>query len=125
MRFVMLDEIVRVCFAGAGKSEEHVDPLKDGGIAAMPDRFDVDLDLFKANARVPRAALHQQHAAGGDAGEKRLGRRDLLTRATEMGRLVDHELVIAHLVDGTARGRGAGGVNAVDDEFVRGHRLPL
>jgi len=44
MRFVVLDKIVRLRLAGAGKPEEHVDPLKDGGVAAMTDRFDIDLD---------------------------------------------------------------------------------
>jgi hypothetical protein len=33
--------------------------------------------------------------------------------------------VIAHLIDGTARGCGAGGVHAVDDEFVSSHRIQL
>jgi hypothetical protein len=125
MRFVVLDEIVRLRLARTGKPEEHVDPLKDRGVAAMTDRLDVDLHLFKANAGVPRPALHQQHAAGGDAREKRLGRRDLLTRPAKVCRLVDHELVIAYLVDGAPGGGGAGGVHAVYDELVGGHRIPL
>ena len=125
MCLVMLDEIVRLRLAGAGKPKKHVDPLKDGGVAAMPDRLDVDLDLFEANARVPRPALYQQHAAGRDAREKRLGRGDLLTGAAEMGRLIDDELMISHLVDGAPKGGGAGGVDAVYDELVSRHRIPL
>jgi hypothetical protein len=90
----------------------------------MPNRFDVDLDLLEADPGVPGTTLHQQHAAGGDAREERLGRGDLLAGPAEMRWLVDDELVSAHLVESAPRGRGAGGVNAVDDEFVSGHMHP-
>jgi hypothetical protein len=35
--------------------------------------------------------------------------------------LIDDELVVAHLVEGASRCRGADGVNAVDDELITGH----
>src|ERR1700682_2323444 len=123
MGFVMLDEVGCLRLAGAGKPEEHVDPLKDGGVAAMTDGFDVDLDLLEAYAGVPRSTLDQQHAAGGDARQEGFGRGDLLTGPTEVRRLVDDELMIAHLVHRATWCRGAGGVNAVDDDFVAGHRV--
>jgi hypothetical protein len=63
MVFVVLDEIDGIRAARAGQPEEHIDPLKDGGVIAMPDGFDVDLDLFEADARVPRPTLHQEDAA--------------------------------------------------------------
>jgi hypothetical protein len=44
MGFVVLDEIDGLGPAGTGQPKEHVDPLKDRGIAAMTNRFDVDLD---------------------------------------------------------------------------------
>jgi hypothetical protein len=50
MGLVMLYEIVRLRLAGSGKPEQHVDPLKDGGVAAMTDGFNVDLDLLEAHA---------------------------------------------------------------------------
>src|SRR5205807_4119142 len=49
--------------------------------------------------------------------------RDLLAGPAQVRRLVDDELVVAHLVDGTPRGGGAGRVNAVYDELVAGHRV--
>src|SRR5207245_905040 len=93
MILVVLDEIDRLRSAGARKPEKHVDALKHGGVAAMTDGFDVDLDLLEAHVRVARPALHQQHAARGDARQERFGRRDLLTGATKVRRLVDDELV--------------------------------
>jgi hypothetical protein len=50
MVFVVFHEVVGLSLAGAGQAEEHVDPLEDGGVAAVTHRFDVDLDLFEADA---------------------------------------------------------------------------
>src|ERR1700674_896772 len=121
MGFVVLDEIVRFRLGRAGKPEQHLDSLKDGGVAAMTDGFDVDLDLFQTDAGVPRPTLHQQHAAGRDARQERFGRCDLLTGTAKVRRLIDDELMIAHLIEGTPRSGGAGGVNAGGDEVVSGH----
>src|SRR6202011_343142 len=121
MDFVVLDEIVRFCLGRTGKPEQHIDSLKDGGVAALTGGLDVDLDLFQTDAGVAGPTLYQQHAAGGNARQERLGWCDLLTGPAKVRRLVDDELMIAHLIDGATRGRGAGGVNAVDDEVVSGH----
>ena len=87
----------------------------------MTDGFNIGLDLFKPHASVARPALHQEDAARRDTRQEGFGWRDLLTGAAEMGRFVDDELVIAHLVECAPRGRGAGRANAVDDQVVRGH----
>jgi len=69
----------------------------------MTDGFDVDLDLFKPHASIACPALHQEDAARRDTRQEGFGRRDLLTGPAQMRRLVDDELVIAHLVEGAPR----------------------
>src|ERR1700730_19172634 len=125
MVLVVVDEADRLLPGWAGQAERQVDPLKDRCVAAMADRFDGDLDPIESHARVARLTLHQQHAAGGDTREEGFSRGDLLTWPAQMGRLVDHELVIPHLVDGAPwRGR-AGGLNPVHDQLVSGHAALL
>src|SRR2546423_13904147 len=97
MVFVVLDKFDRLRPAGAGKAEQHVDSLKDGGVAAMTDGFDVDLDLLKPDASIARPTLHQEHPTRANAGEERLRRRDLLTGPAQVRQLGDDEMVVACL----------------------------
>jgi len=121
MRLVVFDEVDGLCLGRAQEPEAHPDALKDGRVRATTDPFDAGLDPIEANPSVPRAALHQQYPAGGNACQERFRRGDLLTRPAEVRRFVDHELVVADLVDGAPRGRRAAGPNPVNHEILTGH----
>src|SRR2546422_593493 len=94
-------------------------PLKPESTPAPPER--VFLGPIQANASIPRPPLHHQHPAGGDAGQERLRRSDLLTGTPQVRRFVDHELVVAHLVEGPSGYGCAGGMHPIDDEVIAGH----
>src|SRR5207253_10213983 len=121
MSFVVLDEFNRLLLRRAGQPKYHVDPLEYRGVGATADGLQVHLDLLEPDRCIARAALDQQDAAGGHAGEERVGGRDLFTRTPQVGRLVDHELTVAHVVDRATRRRRARGVNPVHDKLVVGH----
>ena len=66
----------------------------------MADCFEIDLDLIQSKLRIARPALHHQRSACRDTGQERIRRCDLLTRTTQMGWLIDHQLVVSDLVQG-------------------------
>src|SRR2546430_17613557 len=97
MGFEVPDDLNRLLLRRAGQPKRHVDPLEYRGVGATADGLQVHLDLLEPDRRIARAALDQQDAASRHAGEERVGGRDLFTWATQMGRLRDHELTVAHL----------------------------
>src|SRR5438876_11045007 len=121
MGLVVVDELDGFALSWSRQPESDFDALKDRGIATVADRFDIGFHTIEPNSRIPRPALNQQHAAGGNAGQESLGRSDLLAPSPQVGGLVDHQLVIAYLVDGPARRRRTRGMNAVHHQFVSGH----
>src|SRR5579871_86680 len=52
MALVVLDQRLGVLRRGRGDSKTHVDPLKDGGVAAASNGFEIDLDPTQPYVRV-------------------------------------------------------------------------
>src|SRR5439155_242774 len=77
MGLVVVDELDGFALSWSRQPESDFDALKDRGIATVADRFDIGFHTIEPNSRIPRPALNQQHAAGGNAGQESLGRSDL------------------------------------------------
>src|SRR2546429_8114802 len=107
---VVVDEFDGLRLARTREAEQDLDPLKDRCVRPVSSAFNGGLNSIQANAAVPRPPLHQQHAAGGNAREEGLRGRDLLPGAAEVRRLIDDELVGAHLIERAPGCGGGGGV---------------
>jgi len=115
MGLVVLHELDRLCLRRSGETENYVDSLKDRRVAPVAHRLNVDGHLIETHLRVAGFALHQQHPAGGHAGQECFGRSDFFTWTTRVDRFIDHQFVAPHPGHGSARHVGGAGANPVQD----------
>jgi hypothetical protein len=125
MALVVLDELECLHLCWTAETEHQVDPLEHRRVAAVADGFEADVDLVEPNPGITGTTLDQQDPAGRHPRQEGIGRRDLHAGPAEMRGLIDHELVVTHLVDGAARCGCAGGVDPIDDELVAGHQVSM